>query len=211
VSPGEDLTVIVNVADDVVIHGLRVSPTPIPSPTGSAMPSTVNGDGPRRDVWTTEELVAFGAPDAWSGWRSDLANIRRTRPSPPASRCRGHRRAPNGSAWARGCSCERRSDRDETSVPPRDGEPLDLHFQEYWVRRRAVDAVKATRIRRRRCRTAGARRAALADADAVAFCPSNPVVSSTSAVRRRCGAARRTGPSGQRDRRRRPVAGWPTS
>src|SRR6478736_7196527 len=58
------------------------------------------------------------------------------------------------------------------------GEQLDLHFQEYWVRRGARDAVKEIRYE-------GALDAApapgvldsIAEADAVVICPSNPVVS----------------------------------
>ncbi|HEX6132207.1 MAG TPA: 2-phospho-L-lactate transferase CofD family protein, partial [Actinomycetota bacterium] len=58
------------------------------------------------------------------------------------------------------------------------GEPLDLHFQEYWVRRRAADPVKEVRY----AGAATARPApgvldAIASADAVVLCPSNPVVS----------------------------------
>jgi LPPG:FO 2-phospho-L-lactate transferase len=58
------------------------------------------------------------------------------------------------------------------------GELLDLHFEEYWVERGARDEVK-------RVRYAGADRArpapgvldAIARADAVVVCPSNPVAS----------------------------------
>ncbi|HEX6844949.1 MAG TPA: 2-phospho-L-lactate transferase CofD family protein, partial [Actinomycetota bacterium] len=58
------------------------------------------------------------------------------------------------------------------------GEPLDLHFQEYWVRRRAADPV--TRVRYAGAdvaRPAPGVLEALAEADAVVWCPSNPVVS----------------------------------
>ncbi len=59
-----------------------------------------------------------------------------------------------------------------------DGGERDLHFQEYWVRRHAVDPVVSVRLD-------GAERAlpgpgildAVADADAVVIAPSNPVVS----------------------------------
>ena len=72
-------------------------------------------------------------------------------------------------------------DRVETRIECVDqltGERLDLHFQEYWVRREARDAVKGIRY-------AGALDAApapgvldsIADANVVVVCPSNPVVS----------------------------------
>ena len=58
------------------------------------------------------------------------------------------------------------------------GEPLDLHFQEYWVQRHAQDLVKGIRFE-------GVERAtaspgvldAIASADVLLLCPSNPVVS----------------------------------
>jgi LPPG:FO 2-phospho-L-lactate transferase len=59
-----------------------------------------------------------------------------------------------------------------------DGEELDLHFQEYWVRRGGRDEVKSVRYE-----GADAARAApevleaVAGADAVVLCPSNPVAS----------------------------------
>jgi LPPG:FO 2-phospho-L-lactate transferase len=59
-----------------------------------------------------------------------------------------------------------------------DGQTLDLHFQEYWVGRGGTDSVKGVRFE-------GAAAAgpapglldALANADVVLICPSNPVVS----------------------------------
>ena len=59
-----------------------------------------------------------------------------------------------------------------------EGRDMDLHFQEYWVRRGARDDVKAIRFE-------GAERAspapgvldAIGTADVVVICPSNPVVS----------------------------------
>ena len=72
------------------------------------------------------------------------------------------------------------------------GEPLDLHFQEYWVQRHAEDPVKGIRFD-------GIERAipapgvldAIAGADVLLLCPSNPVVSIgpilVGARRARCG------------------------
>jgi len=59
-----------------------------------------------------------------------------------------------------------------------DGEPLDLHFQEYWVKRHARDEVKAVRYDGvERSRPAPGVLEALADAEAIVLCPSNPVAS----------------------------------
>jgi LPPG:FO 2-phospho-L-lactate transferase len=59
-----------------------------------------------------------------------------------------------------------------------DGEELDLHFQEYWVGRGGRDEVKAVRYEgAERSRPAPGVLGALASADAIVLCPSNPVAS----------------------------------
>jgi LPPG:FO 2-phospho-L-lactate transferase len=58
------------------------------------------------------------------------------------------------------------------------GEPLDLHFQEYWVKRHAADMVKAIRFEGiERAGPAPGVLDAIAGADVLLICPSNPVVS----------------------------------
>jgi len=58
------------------------------------------------------------------------------------------------------------------------GAPLDLHFQEYWVRRHAADAVAGVRYEGADvARPAPGVLDAIVAADAVVLCPSNPVVS----------------------------------
>jgi len=59
-----------------------------------------------------------------------------------------------------------------------DGAELDLHFQEYWVKRRAEDEVKAIRYEGAdRARPAPGVLEAIAGADALVICPSNPIAS----------------------------------
>jgi LPPG:FO 2-phospho-L-lactate transferase len=59
-----------------------------------------------------------------------------------------------------------------------DGDELDLHFQEYWVRRGGRDEVKAVRYEgAERSRPAPGVLEALTAADAIVLCPSNPVAS----------------------------------
>jgi LPPG:FO 2-phospho-L-lactate transferase len=59
-----------------------------------------------------------------------------------------------------------------------DGEELDLHFQEYWVRRRARDEVKSVRYEGvGDARPASGVLESIAAADAIVLCPSNPVAS----------------------------------
>lgn len=72
-------------------------------------------------------------------------------------------------------------DRVETridAVDARTGERLDLHFQEYWVQRRAADAVKSVRfVGVEAARPAAGVLTAIERADVVVLPPSNPVVS----------------------------------
>jgi LPPG:FO 2-phospho-L-lactate transferase len=185
VVPDDALTVVVNVADDVEIHGLHVSPDPdsVTYWMGDAF-DRERGWGRRGETFrATEELRAFGASDAWFSLGDlDLAtHVFRThllRRGSSLSEVTALVAARFG-VGARILPVT--DDRVETRIVCADattGAELDLHFQEYWVRRRAVDPVKEVRY-------AGAERArpapgvldAIATADAVVLCPSNPVVS----------------------------------
>jgi len=54
----------------------------------------------------------------------------------------------------------------------------DMHFQEYWVRRRAAPAVRGVRLHgAQTCAPAPGGREAIENADAIVVAPSNPVVS----------------------------------
>jgi LPPG:FO 2-phospho-L-lactate transferase len=184
VVPPEELTIVVNVADDVVIHGLHVSPDPdsVTYWLGDAF-DRERGWGRRDETFrATEELRAFGAEDAWFRLGDlDLAThlFRTVRLSggEPLSRVTAAIAARFGVAAT---IVPATDDPVQTRIDAvgRDGVARDLHFQEYWVRRRAADPVKAVRY-------AGADRArpapgvleAIAGADAIVLCPSNPVVS----------------------------------
>jgi LPPG:FO 2-phospho-L-lactate transferase len=63
-------------------------------------------------------------------------------------------------------------------VRDQDGRALDLHFQEYWVQRGARDEVKEVRYEgATTARPAPGVVEALAEADVVLLCPSNPIAS----------------------------------
>ena len=140
VVPAEDLTVILNVADDVVVHGLHVSPDPdsVTYWLGDAFDRD-RGWGRRGDTFrATAGAASLRRPDAWFNLGDlDLAtHVLRSRCSAPAPRCRrsstGWRL---GSAFVHGCPAT--DDRVETRIDAVDvdtGRRLDLHFQEYWVR-----------------------------------------------------------------------------
>jgi LPPG:FO 2-phospho-L-lactate transferase len=185
VVPGEDLTVVVNVGDDLVIHGLHVSPDPdsVTYWLGDAFDRD-RGWGRRDETFrAAEELAAFDRDAAWFALGDlDLAtHLFRTgllAAGVPLSvvTARIARRFGIGARLLPASD-----DRIETridAVDHRTGEPLDLHFQDYWVRRHAADPVKGVRyLGAGEAAPAPGVLEAIADADAIVFCPSNPVVS----------------------------------
>jgi LPPG:FO 2-phospho-L-lactate transferase len=179
-----DLTVVGNVGDDRRFHGLHVSPD-LDSVTywlGGVMDRERGWGRAGETFRTTEELRTFEADDAWF-WLGDLdlgTHLYRT-----ALLSSGLTLSEATAAVASRFGVEARvlpvtDDRLETRVDvvAPDGEALDLHFQEYWVQRRAADEVKSVRFEgAAEARPAPGVLEALADADAVVICPSNPVVS----------------------------------
>ncbi len=181
---GDNLTVVVNVADDIVVHGLHVSPDPdsVTYWLGDAF-DRERGWGRRDETFrATEEVRAFDGERAWFGLGDlDLGtHLFRTGlldEGVPLSAITA-KIAQRFGVGARVLPVS--DDRIETRIACVDasGTALDLHFQEYWVRRHAADAVKEVRYE-------GAAIAAPAPgvleaigaADVVMLCPSNPVVS----------------------------------
>jgi len=182
---GADLTVIVNVADDVVVHGLHVSPDPdsVTYWLGDVF-DRQRGWGRRDESFrATEELEAFGASDSWFRLGDlDLAtHVVRTsmlREGATMSQVVARVAARFG---VQATMLPVTDDRVETRIDAVDAETgsrLDLHFQEYWVQRGAADHVKGVRFEG----VEGSRAApgvleAIGDADVVVLPPSNPVVS----------------------------------
>jgi LPPG:FO 2-phospho-L-lactate transferase len=181
--PPEDVAVIVNTADDVAMHGLHVSPD-LDSVTywlGDVF-DRERGWGRRDETFrATEELRALGAPDAWFNLGDlDLAThlFRTARLAEGASLSEVTARVA-----ARFGVASRLLPMSDDPVATRvvvvsNGEEIDLHFQEYWVKRRAQDEVKAIRYEGAdRARPAPDVLDAIADAEAIVICPSNPVAS----------------------------------
>ena len=176
---GARVTAIVNVGDDITVHGLRVCPdldSVMYTLGGGA--DRDRGWGRADETWTVKsELAAYGAQPEWFGLgdRDVATHLVRS-----AMLAAGHPL----SAVTRAL-CERwrpgvdllpaTDDRLETHVETEAGT---IHFQEWWIRSRA-------RIPARRFVFAGAEAAkpapevlaALQSADAVLLAPSNPVVS----------------------------------
>ena len=183
VVPPRDVTAIVNTADDVRMHGLHVSPDldSVIYWLGDVF-DRERGWGRRGETFrATEELSSFDPEAAWFNLGDlDLAtHLFRTRRLTEGATLSETMRAITARFGVRTRVLPMSDDPVTTRVTVLvHGEEVDLHFQEYWVRRRAKDEVKHLRY-------AGAERArpgpgvleAIAEADAVVICPSNPVAS----------------------------------
>jgi LPPG:FO 2-phospho-L-lactate transferase len=182
--PATDVTVVVNTGDDILVHGLHVSPD-IDSVTYwlAGVADRERGWGREGETFrATEELRAFGADGAWFGLGDlDLAtHLFRTRLIAQGRTLSEATREVTDRFGLQARVLPMSDDPVTTRVDVVDdlGRSLDLHFQEYWVLRGAADEVKSVRF-------AGADRArpapgvleAIGEAEVVMFCPSNPIVS----------------------------------
>ena len=183
--PGDLATVVVNTGDDIRVHGLYVSPDL------DSVCYWLAGLMDRERGWgrvgetfhAMDAMRASGAIDAWFnlGDRDLATHLLRTQLLHEGRTLSEATSALTATLF--GLSIDIRPMTDDpvtTRIEVFDdaGEPLDLHFQEYWVQRHAADPVKAIRFD-------GVERAApgpgildaIAGADVLLLCPSNPVVS----------------------------------
>lgn len=181
--PPADVTAIVNTADDVQMHGLHVSPD-LDSVTywlGNVFDAE-RGWGRRGETFrATEELRRFDAELAWFNLGDlDLAtHMFRTRLLAEGASLSDV----TARIAARFGIASRILPMTDEPVATRisalaEGVELDLHFQEYWVRRGARDEVKAVRYEGvDAVRPAAGVLDSISEADAIVICPSNPVAS----------------------------------
>jgi LPPG:FO 2-phospho-L-lactate transferase len=180
-----DVTALVNVGDDVWMHGLRICPDldTCMYTLGSGIDSE-KGWGRAEETWSVkEELAAYGAEPSWFGLgdrdiATHLVRSRMLRAGYPLSAvtealC---------DRWRPGVRLLPVSDdRVETHVAIDDPEgqgPRAVHFQEWWVRYRAKPAANAiVSVGAEESSPAPGVVDALAKADIVLVAPSNPVVS----------------------------------
>lgn len=176
--PPDELAVIGNTADDFTHFGLRISPdldTVLYTLSGLANP--VQGWGVEGDTTRTLDLLKrYGAEDWFLIGDLDFAtHIRRTQLLDA-----GQSLTEVTAALARGLGVR-------AALLPMCDEPVasivetpdgPLAFQDYFVRRRHQDPVEAIRFDGIAAATVPAGvAAALATADAIVLCPSNPIVS----------------------------------
>ncbi|HSJ51522.1 MAG TPA: 2-phospho-L-lactate transferase [Actinomycetota bacterium] len=178
-----DVTAVANTGDDIVLHGLHVSPD-LDSVTywlGDVF-DRERGWGRRAETFrATGELRAFDPALAWFNLGDlDLGtHLFRTHLLTSGATLS----AVTARIAARFGVQARLLPMSDDPVTTRitlvaDGEERDLHYQEYWVRRRARDDVKAIRYDGADfARPAPGVLEAIREADAVVVCPSNPVAS----------------------------------
>ena len=179
----EAVTAIANTGDDIAMHGLHVSPD-LDSVTywlGDVF-DRERGWGRRDETFRAiEELRSFDPEQAWFNlgdldiathlYRTNLLAAGETLTSATAAVARRFGVVPRIIPMS--------DDPVTTRISVvADGEEHELHFQDYWVRRGGRDEVKAVRYEgAERSRPAPGVLEALADADAIVLCPSNPVAS----------------------------------
>ncbi len=201
-APAARLTVVVNTGDDVTLHGLRISPdvdTVLYALSGVV--DERQGWGPRGDTFRCMEALQRLGGETWFRLGDlDLAtHLRRT------ELLAGGRTPSEVTAeLARGLGLS------GVAVLPMTDQPVEtwvqlaagarwVHFQEYFVKERASVPISAVQVRGiEEARPAPGLLEAIADAEMIVLCPSNPFVSlgpilQVAGVREAIRAARRRG------------------
>jgi LPPG:FO 2-phospho-L-lactate transferase len=181
---GAEVTAVINVGDDVTLHGLRICPD-----LDSVMYTLGGGADPQRgwgranETWTVkEELAAYEAEPSWFGLgdRDVATHLVRTRMLDAGYPLSAVTRA-LCTRWQPGVTLLPASDeRVETHVvvADADGTERAIHFQEWWVRHHgAIDAKRFVFVGAETAQAATGVLSAVAAADVVLLAPSNPVVS----------------------------------
>lgn len=184
VAPAEEVTAVVNTGDDIRVHGLHVSPD-IDSVTYwlAGVADRERGWGREGETFrTTQELRAFDAAGSWFGLGDlDLAtHLVRSRLLAEGRTLSEATATVAARFGIRATLLPMSDDVVTTRIDAVDGSgaALDLHFQEYWVRRGARDEVTAIRFDgAEAARPAPGVLEAIAAADAILVCPSNPIAS----------------------------------
>ncbi|MFJ8685732.1 2-phospho-L-lactate transferase [Micromonospora wenchangensis] len=180
---GAEVTAVVNVGDDLYLHGLKVCPD-----LDSVLYTLGGGADPERgwgrvgESWTIrQELAAYGAEPGWFnlGDKDVATHLVRTtmiNAGYPLSQVTEALAA----RWQPGVRLlPATDDRLEThAVVDLDGDRRAIHFQEWWVRYRAgVPTDRFVFVGADSTKPAPGVTEALAAADVVLVAPSNPVVS----------------------------------
>jgi LPPG:FO 2-phospho-L-lactate transferase len=173
-----DLTIIANTGDDIVLHGLRISPDPdIITYTLAGVVNPETGWGFKDESFRVlEQLARYGAPDWFRLGDQDLA----THIYRGSELACGVRLSQIADHLRRSLGVASRilpmSDEDVTTIL--DTDEGRLHLQDYLVKRRAEPVVRGIGFDGAdRARPAPGVIEALDEADAIILCPSNPLIS----------------------------------
>ncbi len=172
------LTIIVNTGDDIVLHGLKISPDlDIVTYTLAGVVDPAKGWGLRNESFhALKHLAAYGRPNWFNLGDRDLAtHIHRT------------------ALFAEGKTLSQAADSIRTAlgvksrILPMSDSPVPtiidsnegpLHFQEYLVKRHTEPIVKGIRFANvESARPSPGVLEAIRDADRILICPSNPLIS----------------------------------
>jgi len=182
--PDTTVTAIVNVGDDVTMHGLRICPdldSVMYTLAGAADPE--RGWGRVGETWVIkDELAKYGAEPTWFGLgdqdiATHLVRTRMLAAGNPLSTVT----AALCDRWVTGITMLPASDdRVETHVvvAADAGGSKAIHFQEWWVRHRAaLPAERFVFVGAESSKPGAGVLDAIASADVILVAPSNPVVS----------------------------------
>ena len=175
--PRVELTVIANVADDVDLHGLHISPDiDALLYTLAGLIDAERGWGIRDDTFTAHLMLArYGGPAWFSLGDADLAtHVERTRRLQAGETLTGATAAMASALGVQPRILPSTDDRWQTRIATDDGE---LDFQEYFVHRRQEPVVRGVRFDGDAALPTPAVLAAISSADLVVVGPSNPIVS----------------------------------
>ena len=173
-----DLTIIVNTGDDIVLHGLKISPDlDIVSYTLAGIVDPAKGWGFRGETFhALKRLAHFGRADWFNLGDRDLAtHIHRTA------------MLAEGKSLSQAAESIRSALGVKSRILPMSDDPVPtiidsnegpLHFQEYLVKRRAEPVVHGIRfVGIESARPSPGVLEAIAAADRILICPSNPLIS----------------------------------
>src|SRR6267378_1403440 len=172
------LTIIVNTGDDIVLHGLKISPDlDIVTYTLARVVDQKKGWGLRAETFhALKHLAIYGRPNWFNLGDRDLAtHIHRTA------------MLAEGKTLSQSADSIRTALGVKSRILPMSDSPIPtiidsnegpLHFQEYLVKRRAEPVVRGIRFENveSACPAHGVLEA-IRDADRILICPSNPLIS----------------------------------
>ena len=202
--PGRDVTAIVNVGDDLVLHGLHDQPRPRHRHLHAGrrhQPRDGLGPG-RRDVAGHGHASAATAASTWFNLGDRDLGTHLYRTAAAVARARRSPRSPPRSPRAGTSACALLPVTDDplrtmVTVVDRRAPTAEVGFQEYFVQRHHAVPVAGVRFAGADGRHARhpACSSAIVDADVVVIAPSNPIVSIGPVLRRARRPRRGDGPA----------------